>query len=58
VLYLGHGHATLGSVEEVITGEVLSRLYETPIEVLRITGRIVVISGHGLVEADPHRHDV
>lgn len=58
VLYLGQGRAALGPVDEVITGEVLSRLYGTPIEVLRVNGRILVVAGHGLVEADAHRHDV
>jgi zinc/manganese transport system ATP-binding protein len=57
VLYLGHGRAALGSVEEVITREVLSTLYGTPIDVLRLDGRIVVVSGQGAVEADAHRHD-
>jgi zinc/manganese transport system ATP-binding protein len=57
VLYLGQGRAALGTVAEVITGEVLSGLYGTPIEVLRVGGRIVVVSGHGAVEADAHRHD-
>jgi zinc/manganese transport system ATP-binding protein len=56
VLYLGQGRAALGPVEEVITSEVLSRLYGTPIDVLRVDGRIVVVSGHGAVEADAHRH--
>jgi zinc/manganese transport system ATP-binding protein len=57
VLYLGQGHAALGSVDEVITGEALSRLYGTPIDVLRVNNRIVVVSGAGLVDADAHRHD-
>jgi len=57
VLYLGHGRAALGTVGEVITGEVLSRLYQTPIEVLRVDGRILVVAGHGAVEAEAHRHD-
>lgn len=57
VLYLGHGQAALGSVEEIVTRDVLSRLYGTPIDVLRVDGRIVVVSGHGAVEADAHRHD-
>jgi len=57
VLYLGQGRAALGNVEEVITGEVLSRLYGTAIDVLHVDGRIVVVSGHGAVEADAHRHD-
>lgn len=58
VLYLGQGRAALGSVDEVVTDDVLSQLYGTPIEVLHVNGRIVVVSGHGLVEADAHRHDV
>jgi zinc/manganese transport system ATP-binding protein len=58
VLYLGHGQAALGTVDEVITGDVLSRLYGTPIEVLRVKNRILVMSGHGPVEAEAHRHDV
>jgi zinc/manganese transport system ATP-binding protein len=57
VLYLGHGHAALGTTEEVITSEVLSRLYEAPIEVLRLNGRIVVVAAHGEVEVEAHRHD-
>jgi len=58
VLYLGQGRAALGTVDEVITSEVLSRLYGTPIEVLHVNHRVLVVSGHGLVEADAHRHDV
>jgi len=57
VLYLGHGRAALGTTEEVITSEVLSRLYDAPIEVLRLNGRIVVVAAHGAVEAEAHRHD-
>ena len=57
VLYLAGGRASLGSVDEVITGEVLSRLYGTPIDVLRVNGRVVVLTAHGLLEADAHRHD-
>jgi zinc/manganese transport system ATP-binding protein len=58
VLYLGQGKAALGSVEEVITSEVLTRLYGAPIEVLRTHDRLLVISGQGVVDADAHRHDV
>lgn len=58
VLYLAQGRAALGTVDEVITGGVLSRLYGTPIEVLRVQGRILVVSGQGAVEEEVHRHDV
>ncbi len=54
VLYLAAGHAAIGSVDEVMTGDVLTRLYRTPIEVLRVGGRIVVVSAHG--EMDGHHH--
>lgn len=56
VLYLGHGDAALGPVEEVITAPVLSRLYRSDIEVLRVNGRIFVISGAHEVLHDAHRH--
>ena len=56
VLYLGGGQAALGSVAEVITGPVLSRLYGAPIEVVRLNGRIFVMSGSHDVESAPHGH--
>ena len=44
VVYMAHGQVEVGTPEEVITTETLSRLYATPIEVLRTSdGRIVVV---------------
>ena len=57
VLYLGGGQAALGTVDEVITGPVLSRLYGSPIDVVRLHGRIFVMSGDHAAERDGHRHD-
>jgi zinc/manganese transport system ATP-binding protein len=57
VLYLGHGRAALGTVEEVVTGPVLSRLYGSAIDVVRLNGRIFVMSGGCDVERDAHQHD-
>jgi zinc/manganese transport system ATP-binding protein len=57
VLYLGQGRAALGTVDEVMTGPVLSRLYGGPIDVLHVNGRIIVVAAHGEVEAEAHRHD-
>ena len=57
VLYLGGGHAALGTVEDVITGPVLSRLYGAEIEVVRVRGRIFVMAGGHDVEHDSHRHE-
>jgi zinc/manganese transport system ATP-binding protein len=57
VLYLGQGRAALGTVDEVIRSDVLSHMYGGRIEVFRINGRILVVSGRGPVESDAHRHD-
>jgi zinc/manganese transport system ATP-binding protein len=57
VLYLGRGRAALGTVDEVITGPVLSRLYGAGIEVLRTDRRIFVVSGCHHAARDPHLHD-
>jgi zinc/manganese transport system ATP-binding protein len=57
VLYLGSGQAALGTVDEVITGPVLSRLYGSEIDVVRLKGRIFVMSGRHHVEGGEHRHD-
>jgi zinc/manganese transport system ATP-binding protein len=55
VVYLAAGRALEGPVEEVITGETLSRLYGLPVEVLRASdGRLVVV---GQPEAPAHHHD-
>lgn len=56
VLYVGGGRAVLGTVDEVITGPVLSRLYGSPIEVLRSGRRIFVMAGDTEVEGEAHRH--
>jgi zinc/manganese transport system ATP-binding protein len=53
VVYLGRSGAVSGTVDQVITGETLTKLYQTPIEVLRASdGRLVVV---GQPEA-PHLH--
>jgi zinc/manganese transport system ATP-binding protein len=54
VLYLGHGQAVLGPVDDVITPETLSRLYGASIEVVRADGHIFVMSGGQVVERDQH----
>ncbi len=57
VLYLGNGRAVLGTVDEVITTPVLSRLYDTEIEVVRAGGHIFVMSRGRDVEQVEHSHD-
>ncbi len=44
VVYVAHGQVAVGTPDQVITTETLSRLYGTPIEVLHASdGRIVVV---------------
>lgn len=54
VVYVARGQVAVGTPEEVITTEVLSRLYNTPIEVLRASdGRIIVV---GQAEEEVNYH--
>jgi zinc/manganese transport system ATP-binding protein len=57
VLYLGQGRAVLGEVDQVVTAPVLSKLYGSPIEVLRLGSRIFVMNGGIEAEQGAHRHD-
>jgi zinc/manganese transport system ATP-binding protein len=43
VLYIAHSHSCLGTPEEVITGENLSQLYGSPVEVIQAKGRFFVV---------------
>jgi zinc/manganese transport system ATP-binding protein len=58
VLYLGGGKAALGRVDDIVTGPVLSALYQSPIEVVRLGARIFVMSGQHDIERYEHQHDV
>jgi zinc/manganese transport system ATP-binding protein len=55
VVYIARGGAVSGTPSQVITSETLSRLYDTPIEVLSTSdGRLVVV---GQPEAPAHHSD-
>ena len=57
VIYLAGGHALAGAPDEVISGERLSALYGTPIEVLRTSdGRMVVVGAPEAPFAHGPRH--
>jgi zinc/manganese transport system ATP-binding protein len=57
VLYLGNGRAALGTVDEVISKPVLSKLYGSPIDVMRVNGRIFVMSGDVEIDKLDHAHE-
>jgi zinc/manganese transport system ATP-binding protein len=52
VIYLAQGRHSIGSTEEVMRSDVLSKLYGTEIDVVRSQGRIVVLGAH-----DHEHHD-
>ncbi len=43
VLYMANGHSAIGTPEEVITSQVLSALYSSPVEVVEAAGRLFVV---------------
>ena len=45
VLYLVEGRAAIGTVDEIVNEDTLSRLYDRPVDVLRVRGRIIVVAG-------------
>jgi zinc/manganese transport system ATP-binding protein len=54
VIYVAHGNVAMGTPEEIITSESLSRIYSTPVEVLKDSrGRVFVV---GLEEEVSHPH--
>jgi zinc/manganese transport system ATP-binding protein len=57
VLYLGHGAAALGSIDEVVNSQTLSRLYGAEVEVVRVRDRVFVMAGGVEVESEAHRHE-
>lgn len=46
VLYLAQGNYSIGTPDEVLQSEVLSKLYGTEIDVVRNQGRVVVLGAH------------
>lgn len=50
VLYIAGGHFLVGTPDEVMTSEALSSLFGTHIEVVNVSGQLVVVGG----EADHH----
>jgi zinc/manganese transport system ATP-binding protein len=54
VLYLVNGRFRVGPPDEVMTSEVLSELYRTRVDVLRVRGRLVVV---GAEEHGEHCHE-
>jgi len=56
VLYLVDGQWAIGAPSEVLTSARLSELYNAPVDVLEVRGRILVIGGDGEGFTEPHGH--
>jgi len=54
VLYLVNGQFRVGTAEEVMTSEVLSELYRTQVDVLRVRDRLVVVGAEAPGGDDVH----
>jgi zinc/manganese transport system ATP-binding protein len=54
IVYLAGGRAVHGRADEVVRGEVLSKLYGHHVDVLRVHGRILVVAGAGDERSGPH----
>lgn len=58
VLYLGKKVAVIGKIDEIITSKVLSMLYGTSVEVMRVKNRIFIMSDNIEVEKYAHNHEL
>jgi len=56
VIYLADGRAAVGSVDEVVRGDVLSELYGHHVDVIRVHGRILVVVAPADHTGDPSEH--
>ena len=64
VLYLAGRRFRVGTPDEVLRSEVLSELYQAPVDVIRARGRIVIVGapdhahdqGHGHAHGPEHDH--
>jgi zinc/manganese transport system ATP-binding protein len=54
VLYLANGKWAIGTPDEVLTTESLSKLYGTPVDVVKVRGRIVVVNAGEAVHHHVH----
>ncbi len=54
IVYLAGGRAVHGRADEVVRGDVLSKLYGHHVDVLRVHGRVLVVAGAGDERSGPH----
>ena len=47
IVYMANGRAASGPTDQVVTGEVLSKLYGHHVDVIHVHGRVLVVAGRG-----------
>jgi len=57
VLYVARGRAAIGTVDQVVRTDVLSRLYGYHVDVLHVHGRILVVGGDEREPVGPHEDE-
>jgi len=56
VLYLAGGRFAVGAPTETLTAPTLSRLFGTPVDVLEVRGRLLIVGGDAEVDDDAGHH--
>jgi zinc/manganese transport system ATP-binding protein len=57
VLYLAGRRFRIGTPDDVLRSEVLSELYQSPVDVIRARGRVVIVGTPDQSHAHEHEHD-
>jgi zinc/manganese transport system ATP-binding protein len=57
VLYLAGRRFRIGTPDEVLRSDVLSELYQSPVDVIRARGRVVIVGTPDQSHAHGHEHD-
>ena len=58
VLYLAGGRFAVGAPTETLTAPTLSRLFGTPVDVLEVRGRLLIVGGDAEVDDDAGHHQL
>jgi len=58
IVYVAAGRVAVGSTDEVVQPQVLTRLYGHHVDVIRVHGRILVVAAEGLDDLAAHAEDI
>jgi zinc/manganese transport system ATP-binding protein len=58
IVYVAAGRVAVGSTDEVVQPQVLTRLYGHHVDVIRVHGRILVVAAEGVDDLAAHAEDI